>query len=506
MSRNGPTTDGGREDVPWERDPDQENVPPPLPAVSEPTVLIVDGDGVSRRVLERALERDGHCIVETAKDGMSALEILRTSRVDIVISETDLPDMAGLRLLRRMQQERRLRRMPVVFVSSDSRTATRLDVLRSGADEFYTKPCDPQDLAARVNALVRKQLRTREAFRRRSYTLAGDLSSLGLQELINLLQMAKRTGTLAVFTDRGTAQLGLVGGMITAAAFGNLTGVQAVYRLVAEPAGWFEFSSEPCELKADPPISDHPTELMMEGARLMDMARLKQKNDPARAKASIKRAPATGLVPTGKAHPKQASQFELGITDGFTLAELRMWTEEELREWTRQLEPHERCHVLVFAPLAASIAAALPLGEAPAERELLASIRPERKTPGLAFFLRGERLLDVVLLDIDHPASFEASLMRGPSVVILAPPSGEFLNVPEHARSVLDGMLAKLAPGAILGMGNDVFGDYLDKLSCVRAGTPVRLVRGTFSDSTDLRALLVQALRVWGEPPAGGAR
>src|SRR5437660_741817 len=106
-------------------------VTPTPPSKLRPTVLVVDGDGVSRRFVELALSRDGDFHVETALDGAGALDILAHTTVQAVIAETEFPDMNGLYFFRRLSQESRLRAIPFVFLSSDTRVKTR--VLALGA-------------------------------------------------------------------------------------------------------------------------------------------------------------------------------------------------------------------------------------------------------------------------------------------------------------------------------------------------------------------------------------
>ena len=170
------------------------------------TVLIIDEDAVSRRFVELTLANVPGFLAETARDGASALEILQTTKVDLILSETDLPDTGGLHLYRRLTQERRLRSIPFVFLSSDARLETKVAALQAGVDDYLCKPCPGGELVARLQALIARYARIREIQRQRNYTLAGDFSAIPFTDLVAIIQMGRRTGTLSLATPHPSAR------------------------------------------------------------------------------------------------------------------------------------------------------------------------------------------------------------------------------------------------------------------------------------------------------------
>ena len=115
---------------------------PDAPAERVPTALVVDGDRVSRRFVELALGGEGGFSVEAVADAASALEVLGTQVIDIIVSDSMLPDMNGLQLYRRLREESRLRSVPFVFLSSDTRAAVKTLAFATGVDDYLGKPCD----------------------------------------------------------------------------------------------------------------------------------------------------------------------------------------------------------------------------------------------------------------------------------------------------------------------------------------------------------------------------
>jgi serine/threonine protein kinase len=129
----GPTADAV---LPPDESQVSRNVPLATPAPSAMNVLrvlVVDADRVTRRFVELALTSDGF-EVESAKTGSAALEILQSDPVDLIITDSDLPDMTGLRLHRRLSQQSRYRDIPVVFLSADTRAATKAVALNNGVE------------------------------------------------------------------------------------------------------------------------------------------------------------------------------------------------------------------------------------------------------------------------------------------------------------------------------------------------------------------------------------
>jgi two-component system OmpR family response regulator len=116
------------------------------------TILIVDDDAHIREVVQYTLEREGHAVV-TARNGVEALARAADSAVDLVLLDVLMPELDGLAVCRRLRAQRAL---PIIFLSSRAEEVDRVLGLELGGDDYVTKPFSPRELAARVQAVLRR--------------------------------------------------------------------------------------------------------------------------------------------------------------------------------------------------------------------------------------------------------------------------------------------------------------------------------------------------------------
>jgi EAL domain-containing protein (putative c-di-GMP-specific phosphodiesterase class I)/CheY-like chemotaxis protein len=116
------------------------------------TVLLVEDDDYLLRAHERTLARAGYAI-QTALDGMQAVERMRTTAVDTIVSDIAMPRMDGIALLRAVR-ERDLD-LPVVLLTGEPRIETAVEAIQLGALRYLIKPVEPPVLVREVQHAVR---------------------------------------------------------------------------------------------------------------------------------------------------------------------------------------------------------------------------------------------------------------------------------------------------------------------------------------------------------------
>ncbi len=112
-------------------------------------ILIVDDDDIALDALEHALIVAGYEVV-AARDGQQALDILRRDSCRLVISDWVMPGMDGVELCRRIRREYFAGYVYVILLTSRDSAPDIVEGLSSGADDFLTKPFEPNELRVRV--------------------------------------------------------------------------------------------------------------------------------------------------------------------------------------------------------------------------------------------------------------------------------------------------------------------------------------------------------------------
>ncbi len=116
------------------------------------TILVVDDEARIVKLVRDYLERAGFDVL-TARDGETALTLVRLERPDLIVLDLMLPGVDGLDVCRRLRQESAV---PIIMLTARVEEADRIVGLELGADDYVTKPFSPRELVARVRAALRR--------------------------------------------------------------------------------------------------------------------------------------------------------------------------------------------------------------------------------------------------------------------------------------------------------------------------------------------------------------
>ena len=117
-------------------------------------ILIVDDEPQIRILLRATLARAGYSVVE-ASTGREAVNSKGIDKPDLILLDLGLPDRDGLELVNLLRAEPR---SALIVVSARDQTEQKVAALDLGADDYVTKPFDPEELLARVRASLRQRL------------------------------------------------------------------------------------------------------------------------------------------------------------------------------------------------------------------------------------------------------------------------------------------------------------------------------------------------------------
>ena len=126
---------------------------PAAVAVPERRILLVDDEPGLRKTLSDRLRKEGYA-VETAENGDGALGLARKSHYDLIILDLNLPAKDGLQVCHELRREGR--NVAVLMLTARDTMADKITGLKSGADDYMTKPFESAELLARIEALLRR--------------------------------------------------------------------------------------------------------------------------------------------------------------------------------------------------------------------------------------------------------------------------------------------------------------------------------------------------------------
>ena len=151
------------------------------------TILIIEDELNIRDLIETFLSKNGFVTVgvESAELGLKKIPTLKPA---LILLDIQLPNMDGLEACRKIRQDPRARNIPIILVSVQSSDIHKIIGLESGADDFVSKPFNPAELLARVNAVLR---RSKSSEKKDGNVLEDDLFTLNLENHTALLKKNK---------------------------------------------------------------------------------------------------------------------------------------------------------------------------------------------------------------------------------------------------------------------------------------------------------------------------
>ena len=118
--------------------------------------LIVDDFSTMRRIVRNLLKESGFADADEAEDGMAALNKLRSSKFDFVVSDINMPNMNGFQLLAEIKKDEKLKHLPVLMVTAEARKEDIVAAAQGGAAGYIVKPFTKATLEEKVSLILKK--------------------------------------------------------------------------------------------------------------------------------------------------------------------------------------------------------------------------------------------------------------------------------------------------------------------------------------------------------------
>ncbi|NLX98751.1 MAG: response regulator [Rhodopirellula sp.] len=126
----------------------------PESVVANPRIAIIDDEPINVRVVRRMLTLAGYEQFHTTSDATQAMDLIRSSRPDVVLLDIMMPVLSGLDILRELRADATLVALPVVILTASTDRQTKMDALKLGATDFLNKPADSAELQARIRNVL----------------------------------------------------------------------------------------------------------------------------------------------------------------------------------------------------------------------------------------------------------------------------------------------------------------------------------------------------------------
>lgn len=210
----------------------------------------------------------------TARSGEEGIRILESYSPDLIISDVKMDGMDGYEFCRRVR-EGGLDDIPFIFVSGLGSLPQRIKGLKLGADDYLTKPVDPEELILKVTTLIEKNRRVLHRLSQvQGLTSNGVMKGkLGEIEVTSLLQLfdlvdAGETRIRVAVPGGEVAEIYLRGGMVRHVSLGDLSGERAFFRLLLIDEGEFAVERRPYEGR--PTMAVPVQKALMDGVTKVD--------------------------------------------------------------------------------------------------------------------------------------------------------------------------------------------------------------------------------------------
>ena len=119
------------------------------------TVLVVDDFATMRRIVKGTLKELGFRSFVEAENGKMALSELGKERIDLVISDWNMPEMTGIEFLKAVRSNEQYKDLPFVMVTAEGQKENVMEAIQAGVSNYIVKPFTPETLRQKLESLFK---------------------------------------------------------------------------------------------------------------------------------------------------------------------------------------------------------------------------------------------------------------------------------------------------------------------------------------------------------------
>lgn len=120
----------------------------------EHVIITVDDSSTMRRIIKNTLQKLGFASVLEAGNGIEALEVMAKNKIDMIVTDWNMPEMDGLTFVKTVRQKDQYKETPILMITTEAAKEDILTALRSGVNNYVVKPFTPDTLQEKVFKLL----------------------------------------------------------------------------------------------------------------------------------------------------------------------------------------------------------------------------------------------------------------------------------------------------------------------------------------------------------------
>ncbi len=117
-------------------------------------IITVDDSSTMRRIIKNTLTKLGFSNILEAVNGVEGLEVLANNKVDLIITDWNMPEMDGLTFVKTLRAKDEFKEVPILMVTTEAAKEDILTALRSGVNNYVVKPFTPETLQEKIFKLL----------------------------------------------------------------------------------------------------------------------------------------------------------------------------------------------------------------------------------------------------------------------------------------------------------------------------------------------------------------
>jgi DNA-binding response OmpR family regulator len=247
--------------------------------MNPPRILLIDPDQKNVRILRNNF-LDLHYEVDAAGSDAEAVEKITAQPFDAVLTEVAAPGIDGYQLLEQTQQSTLNRSCAVIFLTQKSDVWNRVKSFKLGAKDYIIKPIHVREIVGRVQMVLARRERRRQALKSSRKQFSGRLADLGAVELIEAFGAERKSGVLTLSSENGASgRMVFKEGAVIQATAGLHRSEEAVLKLLSWNKGRFSMVFAPVDEADEIGVSNMG--LLLQGAKRMEQRELLLKDLPA---------------------------------------------------------------------------------------------------------------------------------------------------------------------------------------------------------------------------------